>query len=781
MTGRKIGRYHDPLFGSGAGFLFSEIEVPMAKDIQINARHDRLGYGVALIPAALFVFLLVLTPEIVSGNTLSLSFPWVPSLGVEFSLFVDGLSLIFGLIITLIGALVVLYAGAYLAGNKQIKRFYLYILIFMLAMLGVVFSRNLITMFVFWELTSISSYLLIGFYHEKEASRKAALQALLVTAGGGLLLLVGILLLGLVSNSYDVQALQNQTAIIQASPLYGAILILILMGAFTKSAQFPFHFWLPGAMEAPAPVSAYLHSATMVKAGIYLIARLTPVLGGTSLWMSLVVTVGCITMLLGAWMALGKTDLKRILAYSTVSVLGMLTFLLGLGNNLAVKAAMTLLIAHALYKGTLFLAAGSVDHETGTRDILRLGGLRRLMPLTAAVVALAALSQAGIPPLLGFISKELLYEVSLETEPYALIFTGLALLTSVLLVTAAALVALRPFWGKLVDTPQKAHEAPWQMSFGPLVLVSLSLLFGLFPGWTGSTLVAPAVSAVMGETVKVKLALWHGITPMLILSLVTIALGALFYLVHTRIRTFVQRIDFGPRLGPQKLYQASLQGLDRLSEFQTRYIQNGSLPNYMMTVVIFAVFLIGVSLIRGTDWSILSASWGGDLRLYEIFFPVIILVATIAVVRSQSRLAAVAAMGAVGFSVAMIYILYGAPDLAMTQFAIETLTVILFVLVLYRLPRFASYSRQTSRFRDAVVAILAGAMMTLLVLAVTSTPLVSRLSPYFSENSYLLAKGRNIVNVILVDFRGIDTLGEITVLAVAAIGVFALMRLKAEE
>jgi len=753
----------------------------MAKNIQINAKYDRLGYGVALIPAALFVFLLVLAPEIVSGNTLSLSFPWVPSLGVEFSLYVDGLSLVFGLIITLIGALVVLYAGAYLAGNEQIKRFYLYILIFMLAMLGVVFSRNLITLFVFWELTSISSYLLIGFYHEKEASRKAALQALLVTAGGGLLLLVGILLLGLVSNSYDVQVLQYQAALIQGSPLYGAILILILLGAFTKSAQFPFHFWLPGAMEAPAPVSAYLHSATMVKAGIYLIARLTPVLGGTSLWMGLIVTVGGITMLLGAWMALGQTDLKRILAYSTVSVLGMLTFLLGLGNTLAVKAAMVLLIAHALYKGTLFLAAGSVDHETGTRDILHLGGLRRLMPLTAAVVALAALSQAGIPPLLGFISKELLYEVALETEPYVLIFTVLALLTSVLLVTAAALVALRPFWGKLVDTPKKAHEAPWQMSFGPLVLVGLSLIFGLFPGWTGSTLVAPAVSAVMGETVKVKLALWHGITPMLILSLVTIGLGILFYLIQNRARTFVQRLDFGSQIGPAKLYQISLQGLDRLSEFQTRYIQNGSLPNYMLTVVIFAVFLIGVFLIRGTDWSILSASWDRDLRLYEIIFPVIILVATISVVRTQSRLTAVAALGAVGFSVAMIYILYGAPDLAMTQFAIETLTVILFVLVLYRLPRFTSYSRQISRFRDAVVAILAGAMMTLLVLAVTSTPLVSRLSPYFSENSYLLAKGRNIVNVILVDFRGIDTLGEITVLAVAAIGVFALMKLKAEE
>ena len=534
-------------------------------------------------------------------------------------------------------------------------------------------------------------------------------------------------------------------------------------------------------MEAPAPVSAYLHSATMVKAGIYLLARLTPVLGGTPLWIGIVVTVGAITMLLGAWLALGQTDLKRILAYSTVSVLGMLTFLLGLGSALAVKAMIVLLLAHALYKGTLFLAAGSVDHETGTRDILKLGGLRRAMPITAAVVALAALSQSGIPPLLGFISKELLYETTLEGEKFTVLLTGIALITSVLLVAVAAIVALRPFWGSPVNTPQKAHEAPWQMNLGPLILVSLSLLFGLFPGWTGKVLVAPAVSAVMGETSKVKLALWHGITPMLILSLVTIGLGVLIYLFQNTARKFVQRIDFGERIGPARIYQLSLRGLDRFAGWQTRLIQNGSLPKYIVTVISFALLLIGYTLIRSANWSNLFASWTGNLRLYEIFFPLIILVATIAVVRSKSRLAAVAALGVVGFGVAMIYVLFGAPDLAMTQFAIETLTVIIFVLVLYRLPRFVAYSQKRTQVRDAVIAGLAGVMMTLLVLIVTSQPLVSRLSPYFSDNSYVLAKGRNIVNVILVDFRGIDTLGEITVLAVAAIGVFALMKLRAEE
>jgi multicomponent Na+:H+ antiporter subunit A len=752
----------------------------MAKDAQTSSKFDPFGYGVTLIPAGIFSLLLLLLPRVTSGNTITIAFPWVPSLGVEFSLLVDGLSLLFGLIITMVGTLVVLYAGAYLAGNNQLKRFYFYILFFMFAMLGVVFSQNLITLFVFWELTSISSYLLIGFYHEKEASRKAALQALLVTGGGGLLLLLGILLLGLVTGSYDIQVLSSQVAAIQDSPFYVAILILVLLGAFTKSAQFPFHFWLPGAMEAPAPVSAYLHSATMVKAGVYLIARLTPVLGGTSLWMGIIVVVGAATMLLGAWIALGQTDLKRILAYSTVSVLGMLTFLLGLGSTLAAKAAMVLLIAHALYKGSLFLAAGSVDHETGTRDILQLGGLRRLMPVTTVVVVLAALSQAGIPPLLGFISKELLYEVTLETEPYALLLTGLALLTSVLLVAIAAVVAIRPFWGKLIETPRKPHEAPWQMNLGPVVLVSLSLLFGLFPGWTGNTFVAPAASAILGEAINVKLALWHGITPMLILSLVTIGLGVLLFWMQNPLQRLVQKLDLGSVVGPQKLYQLSWQGIDWLAQFQTRILQNGSLPYYLLTVVVTTTFLVGFTLLRQGNWEGVLKGFG-DLRIYEIVIVGIILAAAISVVRSNSRLAAVASLGAVGFSVALIYILFGAPDLAMTQFSIETLTVILFVFVLYRLPRFSTLTGKATRFRDVLVALAAGGMMTLLVLVVTSTPLVSRLTPFFAENSYTLAKGRNIVNVILVDFRGIDTLGEITVLAVAAIGVFALMKLRTEK
>lgn len=738
-----------------------------------------LAIGVAIIPAIIFAFLLTQLGRVAQGETMAFNLPWIPSLGIEFGLWLDGLSLLFALIISLVGALVMLYASAYLSGHPQRNRFILIITLFMFAMLGVVLSRNLITLFVFWELTSITSFLLIGFYHEKETSRQAALQALLVTGGGGLLLLVGIILLGITGNSFDIGSLGGSAADLQASPLYAPILILILFGAFTKSAQFPFHFWLPNAMEAPAPVSAYLHSATMVKAGIYLLARLSPLLGGTTLWKGIVIPVGIVTMLMAAWLSLGQVDLKRILAYSTVSVLGMLTFLLGLGSSLAVKTAMVLLLAHALYKGALFLAAGSLDHETGTRQVTQLGGLYKLMPWTAAAAGLAALSQAGVPPLFGFISKELLYETSLHS-PQSVLLTGLALVTSILLVGVALIVAIRPFFGTRKDTPKTPHEAPWPMSIGPMILATLSLGFGLFPGPVGKAAIAPAVNAVVGDTVAVKLALWHGYTPMLVLSGLTLLLGLGVFWLQQPVRKLVQKLDFGKVAGPGRGYVFSLQALERSAGTLTRRLQNGSLPRYILAVVLTAIGLIGFSLVRNFNPGE-AFTWPVELRYYEVVFPVIIVIATLAAVRARSRLAAVAALGVVGFSVAMIYILYGAPDLAMTQFAIETLTVILFVFVLYRLPRFARYTDKTTRWRDALVAITAGIMMSTLVLVVTANPLASRLTPFFAENSYTLAKGRNIVNVILVDFRGIDTLGEITVLAVAAIGVFALMKLRTEK
>jgi multicomponent Na+:H+ antiporter subunit A len=770
-----------------------------------RAARGAAGWLLALLPAGLAVYFAALIGAIAGGDTLVITYPWAPGLGVSLSFYVDGLSLLFALLISGIGALVVIYAGSYLKGKPTLGRFYTLVLMFMASMLGVVLAGNIITLFVFWELTSLTSYLLIGLDHDRPTARAAALQALLVTGGGGLALLAGLLLLGQAGGSLELAALLNNGAALGEHALYLPIVLLILLGAFTKSAQFPFHFWLPNAMEAPTPVSAYLHSATMVKAGVYLLARLSPVLGGTDAWHYLVTGAGMATMLLGALLALAQTDLKRILAYSTVSTLGTLVLLLGLDTTLSVKAAMLFLLVHALYKGALFLAAGAVDHETGTRDIGRLGGLARAMPITAAAAGLAALSMAGLPPMLGFINKELLYEAKLQAPRAAALITAAGVAANMLLVAVAGLVGLGPFWGRrhvpgTSEVPgtsggKKPHEAPLAMWLGPAVLAGLGLLNGLFPEALPSTLVAAAASAVRGQPTEVKLALWHGINPILALSVLTVAVGAGIYAGHAALRRAVGRFAPGlsavfrnaGRWGPQAGYDLALRGLNGVARAQTRFLQSGYLSAYLIIIILTTVGLAGYALAaRGgvqLALSVVEGAAGGatGIRLYEALVGLLILAATLLAVFSSARLTAVAALGVVGYGVALIYTLFGAPDLAMTQFAIETLTVFLFVLVLYRLPRFASLSRRATRVRDAAIALAAGGLMTVLVLVATAMPLDSRLSPYFAENAASLARGRNIVNVILVDFRGLDTLGEITVLAAAAIGVYALLKLRLDE
>jgi multicomponent Na+:H+ antiporter subunit A len=737
----------------------------------------RTGWIISLLPLAFFVYFASLLPDVSAGEVFSPSYAWVPSIGVDLSFYVDGLSLLFALIVSSIGVLVMIYAGGYLEDDPQLGRFYAYIVLFMTAMLGVVLSGNLITLFVFWELTSISSFLLIGFKHRYEASRAAALQALLVTGAGGLALLAGLLLLGQVGGSLEFAALLDQGGTIRSHDMYLPILILVLVGAFTKSAQFPFHFWLPNAMEAPAPVSAYLHSATMVKAGVYLLARLSPLLGGTIAWQYSVTVIGALTMLLGAALALRQTDLKRILAYSTVSTLGALMLLLGLDTTLSVKAAMVFLIVHALYKGGLFMAAGAVDHETGTRDVEKLSGLARSMPITTVAIGLAAISMAGLPPMLGFISKELLYEAKLQAPRAGLFVTAAGVLSNVLLVAVAALVSIRPLFGRRVATPQTPHKAPLSLWLGSVLLALLGLLIGLLPDVLAKSVISPAVSAARAQPTEVKLALWHGVNPVLLLSIVTVLCGVGVYLARDPLRRFGRSLDVGMRWGPARWYSLGLEGLDTVARAQTRLLQSGYLRYYMLIIIITTFGLASYTLFSRVEVADLFR-WPQDVRFYELVLPGIILAATLVAVRSRSRLVAVAALGAVGYAVALLYVLYSAPDLAMTQFSIETLTVILFVLVLYRLPRFARLTSQRQRSRDALVALAAGGLMALLVLVATAVPLQSLLSPFFAENSVPLAKGRNIVNVILVDFRGIDTLGEITVLAVAAIGVYALLKLR---
>jgi multicomponent Na+:H+ antiporter subunit A len=735
------------------------------------------GWLIALLPLGLTIYFGNYLTRIANGETFHAAYAWVPSLDVNLAFYLDGLSLLFTLIIAGIGTLVVIYGGGYLKGDPLLGRFYAYILIFMSSMLGVVLANNLITLFVFWELTSISSYLLIGFKHDKADSRQAALQALLVTGSGGLALLAGLVLLGHVAGTSTISELMAQGDMIRDDGLYGAILILVLLGAFTKSAQFPFHFWLPGAMAAPTPVSAYLHSATMVKAGIYLLARLTPALGGTEAWQVALSGVGAVTMALGAFVAWQQTDLKRILAYSTVSALGVLVLLLGIGTDYAIKAAITLLLAHSLYKGALFLIAGSLDHETGTRDVLLMGGLWRAMPWTGTAAVVVAASMAGIPPLFGFISKEVFYKAAYDAPDLAALLIGVAVLSSVMIVAAGGLVSLKPFFGRAGHTPKSPHEAPLSMTLGPMLLAGLTVAFGFLPGLANDYAVKTATHATLNDTTaKVELVLWPGVNIVLLLSIVTVLAGLGVYVWRDRLQHYVGFLDVGARFGPARGYRALLDGMLWLADRQTRVLQNGYLRVYLITIVSATTALVGYTLLTQTDLD--GTLRSPDVRVYELLIAGVILAATIAVTQARSRLAAVAALGTIGYGIALLYILFGAPDLAMTQFAIETLTVLLFVLVIYRLPRFASMSSRAVRARDAAIALSAGAMMTLLVLIVTANPTQTGLTSYFAENSVTLAKGRNIVNVILVDFRALDTLGEIVVLAVAAAGVYSLLKLR---
>jgi multicomponent Na+:H+ antiporter subunit A len=696
---------------------------------------------------------------------------------VSLSFALDGLSLLFALLVTGIGALILVYAGGYLAGKRELGRFYAILLLFMASMLGLVLADNLITIFVFWELTSVTSYLLIGFEHERGDVRAAALQALLVTGTGGLAMLAGFVLLGQIAGGYDMTTLREQAGAVRADALYLPALLLVLAGAFTKSAQVPFHFWLPNAMAAPTPVSAYLHSATMVKAGVYLLARLQPVLGGTDAWTVLVSAAGAATMLLGGYLALFQTDLKRILAYSTVSALGTLVLLLGLGAPYAITAAVVFLFAHALYKGALFMIAGALDHETGTRDVDRMGGLRRVMPWTALIAAVAAVSLAGVGPVISFIGKELLLESVIDAERARVVLVPAVVIAGALFVAVAGIVGIRPFVGPLKQTPRAPHEAPPSLLLGPGLLAAAGLLAGLAPGFVEERIAGPAAAAVLGRPEPpVDLVLWHGFNAALLLSAVSLAAGVALYLGWSALRRVHSRFERALAWGPSRAYAATLAGVFALARWQTRLLQNGYLRYYLITTILVTVGLGGGTLVaRGG----LAGSGGlGDVRFYQLGVAILIVAAALAATVATSRLAAVAALGVVGYGIALTYILFGAPDLAMTQFLIETLTVILFVLVFYHLPRLTRLPGRLTRLRDGAVALSAGAFMTALVLAAVANREGSHVAAFYAEQSKPLAHGRNIVNVILVDFRSMDTLGEITVLAVAAIGVFALLKLR---
>jgi multicomponent Na+:H+ antiporter subunit A len=740
-----------------------------------GTRGSRPSMALALIPAALTAYFAWALALVAAAGPFTVTVPWAPGLGLALSFRLDGLGTVFALIVAGVGTLIVAYAASYLDGRPHTGKFQVFLFAFMGSMLGLVLTDNVIALYLFWELTGFTSYFLIGFEHERAAARRAALQALIVTAAGGLSLLAAGVLLMQIGGTPSLSGLVAGQTRLTDHPLYVGLALLVLMAAFTKSAQVPFHFWLPNAMEAPTPVSAYLHSATMVTAGVYLVARMTPLLGGSALWTITTVSVGTVTVLVGGFRAVLETDLKRILAYATVSALGVMMLLMGIGSRAAITAGLVYLLAHAAYKGALFMVAGAVDHETGTRDVTELGGLRAGMPWTARAAVLAALSMAGIPLFLGFIGKEVFYDTVAHTGPlvpWSGLLLAAAVAGSALMGGAGFGAGIAPFVGR--TSHPDAHEPPFAMWLGPAVLAALGIVLGVMPGWLDAP-IGLAVAAAVSSPASVHLAVWHGVTAVFALSVLTIAIALALY----GYRASIRRTTWPEALDAERLYSGTLGMLDTISRAIAPALQSGSLRSYLLVVVATAVTLVAVGL--ATERVLPAPRLWTPIRLYEALIAVLMCAAALAATQARTVIGAVLTLGIVGYGVALTFALFGAPDLAMTQFAVETLTVVIFVLVFRHLHGFGDLSSRLVRGRDAVVALAAGAVITALVLIIASSGTTSRLSGFFAEASPTLAHGRNIVNVMLVDFRGFDTMGEITVLVTVAIGVRALLSIRTER
>lgn len=728
-----------------------------------------------LIPLSLFAYFIVQAFYIHQGEQLLFKHPWIPSLGINLDFKLDGLSLLFSLLITGIGTLIFFYAAEYLKHHPYINRFYCYLTIFMGSMLGLVLSDNLISLFIFWELTSISSFFLIGFNNEDEVSQKSALTALGITGLGGFLLLAGFIVLHSVSGTYSINEMLTSSEIIRDSGLFPVLLFLIFGGAFTKSAQFPFHFWLPQAMAAPTPVSAYLHSATMVKAGIYILARFSPILNDGFLWHNTLMIVGGITMFYGAFHSIIRSDMKAILAYSTISALGIIVFLLGIGTELALYAAMTFIVVHALYKATLFLVTGIVDHATHTRDIYQLAGLRKVMPLVFIASLIAALSSAGIPLTFGFISKDLIYESTLAMPRWAIWITAIAVVTNIFLATSGFMVGIKPFIGKLPQHFSKTKRPSLFLLTPILILSTLTLLFGISPILVDEAILRYAFEAVSNYPATIHLQLWHGFGLVLLLSGITIAIGLVLFFIKNKEPKHNYFKNTFKGISPEVLSDILVEKIRRFAFHYTRFFHNGYLRNYLLTIVLFFIMLVGYRLFTAVPLRV-NTSDLSDFRIYELTIFIMTVVAIFFTILTKSRLTAIASLGIVGYCISLIFVFYGAPDLAMTQFTIDTLTVVLFVLVLFKLPPFLSYKNKPIVIRDIIVSAAFGGLITIITLQALVSPATKETSRFFAENAYTLAKGKNIVNVILVDFRGIDTMIESLVLTIAALGVYSLLK-----
>lgn len=743
-----------------------------------RARRNLLVGLTALAPVGGLLLLAGFLPAVLERKTTQLYMPWLPALGLNFSLHLDGLSFLFALLILGVGLLVILYARYYLGKNEALPRFFASLLLFMGAMLGLVLAGNLLLMLMFWELTSLASFLLIGYWRHRNDARTGARMALAVTGGGGLALLAGIILIGQVAGSYELTDVLASGDLLRTHQLYPVMLVLVLLGVFTKSAQFPFHFWLPHAMAAPTPVSAYLHSATMVKAGVFLLARLYPALSGTDWWFYLVTFAGLITLLIGAITALFQHDLKGLLAYSTVSHLGLITMLFGLGSDLAPVAAIFHIINHATFKASLFMAAGIIDHETGSRDMRRINGLWKYMPHTALLAMVASSAMAGVPLLNGFLSKEMFFSETLHQQllgSFSALIPGLATLAAVFSVAYSLRFIHDVFFnGEPVNLPKfPPHEPPRSMKIPVEILVFLCILVGTFPAFSVSGLLASAAQASLGhELPAYSLSIWHGFNLPLLMSVIAMLGGIALYSMR---RPLYQWYDGLPDLNALETFGQTLQNAYTRVSRVIAVLQAVSLQRYIAIMLSALVLLIG--------WTLLPMdSLGGNAPLSPadpltlLGLLAMSLVALLTVIYHRKRLRALVTLGLVGLIVSMLFARFSAPDLALTQLVVEVVTILLMLLVLNFMP--ATTPRESSslrRLRDFCIAAASGGLFAVLSYAVLSRPYDNSLAQYYLANSVPGGGGTNVVNVVLVDFRGFDTLGEISVLAITAIAILALL------
>ena len=728
-----------------------------------------------------FFYFLSLAGTIVTEAPAVISIPWAPSMGVTLDFYIDGLSLLFALMILGIGGIIFLYSGGYFLKHPEAFRIGILLFLFAISMLGVVVVDNLITLFVFWELTTLTSYFLIGTDHNVLKARKLAWQALLVTGTGGLALLASFVLIGMATGTYQISEIIQQD--LTGHSTYGWIFWLLILGCFTKSAQYPFHFWLPNAMAAPTPISAFLHSATMVKAGLFLMARCHPFMGGTDLWFYTLVIGGQITAVWASIVALKQSDMKLMMAYTTLMALGTVTLFLGGDSELAFAAAMTFVLVHSLYKAAMFMVVGNIEKCTGTRDWSKVSGLGKAIPITGTTALLTGLSMAGFPPLFGFIGKELQYKSALgiANQPF-FIMLGVFIAAALMAGIAFFVIARVFWWAPLNPSREHCHKVPYLMSLPILLLGIGSLAFGLFPVATVEKLVLSSVNAIQALPPdyhgKVHLHLWHGFNFVLFLSVITAIVGVLvawrFSLVSKLTDQALAKIPFKADDG----YDGVLNGILRFADWQTSVLQNGRQRYYGMTVF-GTLIVLGAMALYPRGFSLVAPSeLFATVALHHWIVVGVIVVATLVAVRSNSRMLTICALGVVGTGIALIFVMFSAPDVAMTQFMIEIMVVIIMTTVMLKLPRFKGESHGSGfgRGRDLVVAIGAGGLVTLAMLNATHGSFDPRLTEYFMYNSYYEAHGRNIVNVILVDFRAFDTMGEILVVAIAGLAGYALIK-----